>query len=729
MPPIYNALCKIKLRNFVVGVAIFLIVLFAGFLMLGSFESSQDSGVLPVSRPGLRAGSKNAVAIGEDGHRHDGARAQKKSGVDEYEVAIAIVTAANTERRFASLRRLCESLLLADYQGYTSVQLRFSLDSDVSGEVLDYVYHLEWPFGPKTIRRRVKKGGLVSAVSECWFPSTPNEHGIILEDDLEVSPFFFVYLLQVLDAHYKDPDPHLIGFSLYSPRTIEVISTRGKFEQFDSTKIVSGAMFKHVLPCSWGAMWLPGPWKEFLDYLTARIAEWEQTGSAKLPVVSVPLSNTMTWKMSWKRYMIELMYTKELFMLYPSYPNQLSFATNHIEIGEHIKTDRDRNRFKKGFTVPLLDDSTLEALRSEGIDPLKLPPSLGEVDALDLFARQIIPALCMKEEGCADMHKTTSWNRPKVSEFDAQTRYERICKESIRDKSFPFHDNEYSKRRDKITILLYYEPDIDSWETLGSQLEYYASLERVAGVVITWGDSQSAPPPSVRLSTDVFATFLAQGEDSYNNRLNPSSKILTHCVVLVDVGVKVHQDDIEILYQSWLMHEDRLLGFFPLRRGDGTSQYKYMLGTVMAMSGKFLYDYTCNEDMLQMHESIHPMTSCEDIAMNYLVASKIKTAVPLYVESTQLIVDFGSPKRKERRGDSAEARRECIDLLDPMKNLMKAESSFVSSKRIGGTIELSLKTLSKGTKRNVEFRSCEEKKKCKYTWDKEDGSIDVRWSE
>ena len=68
----------------------------------------------------------------------------------------------------------------------------------------------------------------------------------------------------------------------------------------------------------------------------------------------------MTWKLSWKKFCVEYMWGLERYMIYPSYQDQWSWGTNHIEIGEHIKSERDRKRFKKGFVVPLVDEGWVE---------------------------------------------------------------------------------------------------------------------------------------------------------------------------------------------------------------------------------------------------------------------------------------------------------------------------------------------------------------------------------
>lgn len=47
--------------------------------------------------------------------------------------------------------------------------------------------------GGIAVRHRVVVGGLMPAVAESWFPANENSYGIILEDDVEVSPMFYAW--------------------------------------------------------------------------------------------------------------------------------------------------------------------------------------------------------------------------------------------------------------------------------------------------------------------------------------------------------------------------------------------------------------------------------------------------------------------------------------------------------------------------------------------------------
>jgi len=58
---------------------------------------------------------------------------------------------------------------------------------------------------------RVAKGGLIAAVVESWLPTSDDEYGLLLEDDIEVSPFFYTYAkLALLSYAYSDEEENVM---------------------------------------------------------------------------------------------------------------------------------------------------------------------------------------------------------------------------------------------------------------------------------------------------------------------------------------------------------------------------------------------------------------------------------------------------------------------------------------------------------------------------------------
>ena len=149
--------------------------------------------------------------------------------------------------RQASLRRLLQSLLRADY-GTDRVHLEISVDalhvqptaathstnststspssgrvsdSDVLGHwaVVNESSTFVWPFGSKRWFVHDSHQGLVGQWMSAWMPRDTDDTTfmLVLEDDMEVSPVFYSFIKQCICRYYFDPrhfDPHLYGVSL-----------------------------------------------------------------------------------------------------------------------------------------------------------------------------------------------------------------------------------------------------------------------------------------------------------------------------------------------------------------------------------------------------------------------------------------------------------------------------------------------------------------------------------
>ena len=211
-----------------------------------------------------------------------------------------------TQNRPTLLKRLLDSLTEAYYVG-DDVVLTFNMDSAVDAETLKTVDSFIWPHGEKIMRRRIIQGGLIRAVSESWYPTSDDDFGLLLEDDIEVSPFYYMWLKYALLAYHYDPQvslPELNAIALYTPRVIEVVKERPKWNATEVFKALHpNTPYLHQLPCSWGSLFFPRKWREFYKYMNMRFTE-----DAKKNPVQIPRSRTNGWQASWKKFLIDVMY-------------------------------------------------------------------------------------------------------------------------------------------------------------------------------------------------------------------------------------------------------------------------------------------------------------------------------------------------------------------------------------------------------------------------------------
>ncbi|KAL2902826.1 Elongation factor 4, partial [Bienertia sinuspersici] len=287
-----------------------------------------------------------------------------------------------TQNRVRSLMRLLKSLSNAYYLG-DEIPISFNVDSKVDEATIKLLGTFEWPHGSKSVRRRIIQGGLIRAVSESWYPSSDDEFGLLLEDDIEVSPYYYLWIKYALLNYHYDPQvsfPELSSISLYTPRLVEVVKERPKWNATEFfQRIHPNTPYLHQLPCSWGAVFFPKHWREFYVYMNMRFTE-----DPKKNPVQIPKSRTNGWQASWKKFLIDMMYLRGYVSLYPNFPNQASFSTNHMEPGAHISAkDNSLKHDKSDFEVPLLADDFRNYLPNGKL------PSASRLPSLNLFNQAV----------------------------------------------------------------------------------------------------------------------------------------------------------------------------------------------------------------------------------------------------------------------------------------------------------------------------------------------------
>ncbi|KAK4052708.1 hypothetical protein OIV83_001995 [Microbotryomycetes sp. JL201] len=300
-----------------------------------------------------------------------------------------------TNNRAKSLQRLVASLEQAEYYS-DHVNLLINLEQTSDRATQKLTDGLSWPHGTITLKHRVVLGGLMPAIVESWYPASNDSYGVLLEDDVEVSPMFYGWLkFSILSYRYGSADKRreasrMFGISLYQPRNVELRPEgRQPFDAhalFSSMSLSPNLPYLSQVPCSWGAAYFPEHWKEFHQYLSLRLSE-----------IALPISDTIVpdiksnrWPRSWKKYFIELVYMRGYLMLYPNYDDFISLSTNHVEKGEHIHNDDDLIKRKSLFEVPLMARRrTSSRQQHNSITLMDLPegklPALQTMPVLDLW--------------------------------------------------------------------------------------------------------------------------------------------------------------------------------------------------------------------------------------------------------------------------------------------------------------------------------------------------------
>ncbi|KII87203.1 hypothetical protein PLICRDRAFT_247694 [Plicaturopsis crispa FD-325 SS-3] len=299
-----------------------------------------------------------------------------------------------TKDRPRSLERLLSSLSDARYFGDV-VSVRINLEQTSDTETLQVVDSFRWNQGPVFVHHRVIHGGLLPAVVESWYPHSNDSYGLILEDDVELSPLFYAWakmcILRYRYGALENRTPQLFGISLYQQKNLE-LHMDGR-RAFNARTVFAKHDFPHPttpylsqIPCSWGAVYFPEHWREFHAYLAVRLSEF----AIGVDEDVVPDVRSNRWTKSWKKFFIELVYLRGYLMLYPNFPDFVSLSTNHLEVGSHVKDRPSHVYLKKKdlFHLPLMafvDDQYSSAPPTTLLDlPNHTLPPWHELPVLDL---------------------------------------------------------------------------------------------------------------------------------------------------------------------------------------------------------------------------------------------------------------------------------------------------------------------------------------------------------
>ena len=241
-------------------------------------------------------------------------------------------------RRAGPLGSLLHQLNSANYRGWhEDLPLRVHLDGGASGDVVAVATDFRWSHGMKTLDVREQNVGL----REMWLSSLGNaarEAGentlmIVFEDDTSVSPSYFQWIIAVVDAYARNRkcrDANLMGYSL-SPMRVNDLDPKGVFPRWNAgTEIgYDRVAYLTTVPSSWGGAYWSDRWREFDEFVKVRMqpeyfsleeeAKFNGKNYDDLQLspreLWVPDSRHNVWPKSWKRFMVDWMFGRGLFMV------------------------------------------------------------------------------------------------------------------------------------------------------------------------------------------------------------------------------------------------------------------------------------------------------------------------------------------------------------------------------------------------------------------------------
>tara|TARA_B110001469_G_C9631809_1_gene316140 strand:- start:1165 stop:2334 length:1170 start_codon:yes stop_codon:yes gene_type:complete len=205
--------------------------------------------------------------------------------------------------RGASLQRLLNSLLTADYGAVRGqVTLVFSIDGGGSDDVIRIAESFDWTHGEKRIIQHAQNIGLRQNIISCGDLSEQYGAVVVLEDDLVVSPGFYLYATKAGQFYYEED--RIGQISLYAYEYTEL----GVF-RFMPCEDGNDVYFMQWAS-SWGQLWTSRQWQSFRSWL-------EQIDSDTLNKISMP-EYVKGWPAtSWKKYFIGYLVDTNRYAAYP----------------------------------------------------------------------------------------------------------------------------------------------------------------------------------------------------------------------------------------------------------------------------------------------------------------------------------------------------------------------------------------------------------------------------
>ncbi len=218
-----------------------------------------------------------------------------------------------------SLSRLLKSISEANYEN-DNIPLIISIDySEGNESIIQIANDFDWPYGEKEVIRHEANLGLRKHVLSCGDLTNRFESIIMLEDDLYVSPNFYIYAVAALD--FSSKKTYLAGVSLYNhPINVHTNEVFRPIEDgYDN--------YYFQFASSWGQAWNKNHWNDF--------KEWYKDNPEISSSVYIPRNVTNWSEKSWLKYFTVYLIETQKYFLYP----KISLTTNFSDAGTHVGSD------------------------------------------------------------------------------------------------------------------------------------------------------------------------------------------------------------------------------------------------------------------------------------------------------------------------------------------------------------------------------------------------------
>ena len=220
--------------------------------------------------------------------------------------------------RIDSVRRLMSSLNEA-YYPVDDICLIVCIDySDSTSRIISTIQDIGWNHGSLIFRNCPKHMGLKDHIISCGDLTDIYDSIIMLEDDLYVSPGFYVYSLQMLDRYGNDE--RIMNYSLYCHAwngyaELPFIPQRNEYDVFIAQ-----------IGAAWGQCWTRNQWKQFKVW-------YDKNKCTESFDNDIPKEINNWGDQSWCKYLYNYLVESGKYIIFP----YISLTTNFQDVGVHYK--------------------------------------------------------------------------------------------------------------------------------------------------------------------------------------------------------------------------------------------------------------------------------------------------------------------------------------------------------------------------------------------------------
>ena len=314
-----------------------------------------------------------------------------------------------TMNRFHSLRRLLTSLENSIYNG-DRVELHIHIDkSEKSKECTKVAQSFQFSHGLVNITVSKIRLGLRDAWLNAWNVDE-NERAIILEDDIELSVNWYLWLQKAWNAYEYRTD--LAGISLQRQTLIPKKNTKQK------VILNNNIPFLYKLVGSIGFSPHPTQWKGFLSWIKSKNLDTYDANVDGL--ITSDWYKMLDKKSMWTQLFIKYCNLKSLYTLYVTLPGQKTLAAHWREKGEHYQGPAHQD-FELANTItwefpkePVKYDWDGESIKYEKKDSLVTNGSLSKdtsaiTKALRIQKKSIVSSPTVRQESIKHSHSVLSF--------------------------------------------------------------------------------------------------------------------------------------------------------------------------------------------------------------------------------------------------------------------------------------------------------------------------------